>query len=122
MQPGAAPMPVGTTLRGAGGGLLHVRRWSPDAAPVATVVIVHGFAEHGGRYAAVAERLVAEGYVVVAADQRGHGMSSGKRRSIRHWQEYVDDLHIVMQDITVDEGIVPAVMIGHSMGGLVALT
>ena len=61
---------------------IHVRTWVPDGAPTGVVVISHGFAEHGGRYTAVAQRLLDQGIAVVAPDHRGHGLSGGRRTSV----------------------------------------
>ncbi|MBV8301070.1 MAG: lysophospholipase [Candidatus Dormibacteraeota bacterium] len=108
-----------STLSSPAGADIHVRSWTADTEPTAVIVIAHGFAEHGGRYAALAQRLNAQGWSVVAADHRGHGRSSGKRRSIRSFGEYVADLHAVIEQSRRDE--VPVVLLGHSMGGLVAL-
>jgi acylglycerol lipase len=55
------------------------RCWQPDVPPAAVVVLIHGLAEHSGRYAPLAQRLVAEGYAVRALDLRGHGRSEGRR-------------------------------------------
>ena len=74
---------------------IHARTWLPAGPPTGVVVIAHGFAEHGGRYAAVAARLVAEGIAVRAADHRGHGLSEGRRTSVVRFDDYVDDLTTV---------------------------
>jgi acylglycerol lipase len=100
---------------------IHVRTWVPAGQPTGVVVISHGFAEHGGRYAAVAQRLLAEGIAVVASDHRGHGLSGGRRTSVRRFSDYSDDLRTV---ITRSRDRWPAqhlVLLGHSMGGLIAL-
>lgn len=61
------------------GGKLEVTTWpNPDATFL--VLLVHGYGEHIGRYQHVAERLVAEGAVVVGPDHRGHGRSAGSAR------------------------------------------
>ncbi|MEX0786127.1 MAG: alpha/beta fold hydrolase, partial [Dehalococcoidia bacterium] len=53
---------------------LFERSWRP-AEPKATVAIVHGFAEHSGRYDHAGEHLAAAGYAAYALDLRGHGRS-----------------------------------------------
>ena len=82
-------------------------------------MIVHGFAEHGGRYTHVAERLVAAGYAVHAADLRGHGRSQGKRTSIVRFVDYLDDVRTFISLVRQDAR--GTVLLGHSMGGLIAL-
>lgn len=52
---------------------IFIHEWRDVGSPKAVVQIVHGMAEHAGRYRAFAEFLNAHGYVVVADDHRGHG-------------------------------------------------
>ncbi len=100
---------------------IHVRTWLPDRLPTGVVVIAHGFAEHGGRYAGVADRLTAAGIAVVAPDHRGHGLSEGKRTSIVRFEDYLDDLTTVIAQVRARWPSLRVVLLGHSMGGLIAL-
>jgi alpha-beta hydrolase superfamily lysophospholipase len=109
------------SFSGARGLRIHVKTWLPAVPPVGVVVIAHGFAEHGGRYAAVAERLVAAGIAVRALDHRGHGLSEGKRTSIVRFADYVDDLSTVIGQARERWPSLHLVLLGHSMGGLIAL-
>jgi len=97
-------------------GRVQVRRWRADN-PARVVVIVHGYGEHIGRYEHVAEALVAGGSTVVGPDHVGHGRSGGERALIENFEPIVDDLRTVVRDT---RGELPVVMIGHSMGGLIA--
>lgn len=110
-----------TSFVGARGLRIHVRTWLPDEPPAGVVVIAHGFAEHGGRYAAVAERLTAAGIAVRAPDHRGHGLSEGKRTGIVRFGDYVDDLTMVIAEVRARWPSLRVVLLGHSMGGLIAL-
>ena len=85
----------------------------------ATVVIVHGFGEHSGRYLPLAKALVNAGYAVYAYDQRGHGKSGGPRAYINAWDEYVTDFEQAMTRVLESSGDLPLFLFGHSMGGLV---
>jgi len=84
------------------------------------VVISHGYAEHGGRYANLAHDFVAAGYAVCALDHHGHGLSEGKPVSIRRFDDYVDDLAAYVEDVRTRYPA-PVFVLGHSMGGLIAL-
>lgn len=102
-----------------GAGALHVSTWpNPDARFL--VLIAHGYGEHVGRYGHVAGRLVAAGAAVVGADHRGHGRSAGERALIERGEDLVDDLRRVAAWADAGYGPLPIVLIGHSMGGLVA--
>lgn len=80
------------------------------------VLLLHGLAEHIGRYDHVIAALNAAGWAVTAVELRGHGESEGKRGHVRTWDEYLEDARAAAA--TIDG---PVVIVGHSMGGLVAL-
>jgi len=88
----------------------------------AAVVVVHGLGEHGRRYADLAERFATNGFSTFAYDQRGHGMSEGRRGHVARFRHFVQDLERFRRTV---EGLVdfgtPLFLLGHSMGGLVAL-
>src|ERR671932_912092 len=96
---------------------LQVRRW-PASDPRCLVVLVHGYGEHIGRYAHVAQALAARGSTVVGPDHVGHGRSAGERALVKSFEPIVDDLRGVVQ---AERGELPVVMVGHSMGGLIAV-
>lgn len=102
------------------------RIWLPDAEPVAAVQIVHGMAEHSARYAAFAAALVEVGYVVYANDLRGHGRTAGDLAKVGHfadrhgWELAVADLMSVTDRINEDHPELPVVLLGHSMGEVLA--
>src|SRR5688500_16225153 len=95
---------------------VHVQEWPVDD-PARLVVLVHGYGEHIGRYAHVAAALNARGSTVVGPDHRGHGRSDGEPALVEDFEPIVDDLRTVVQDT---RGDLPVVMVGHSMGGLIA--
>jgi len=97
---------------------LVLRHW-PARSARATVVIVHGLGEHIGRYAHVAAFLNARGFGVVGYDQRGHGLSDGARGKLAGDDALLDDLALVI-DAVRSQRAGPLVLLGHSMGGLVA--
>ena len=105
-----------TTLDTDDGLALHLRHWHVASAR-GTVLIVHGLGEHIGRYAHVAARLNANGWRVAGHDQRGHGRSAGARGALAHGDDLLRDLARVI-DATRVAG--PLVLLGHSMGGLIA--
>ncbi len=101
-------------------GSIHYERWGPAGDPTCVVIIVHGYAEYAARYRHLAERLVAEGAVVYGEDHIGHGHSDGERALITDFGHVLTDLRTLL-DIALDEHPGrPVIMIGHSMGGLLA--
>lgn len=97
---------------------LHVQHW-PTATPRGTVLIVHGLGEHIGRYAHVAAHLNADGWHVVGYDHRGHGRSDGPRGKINTADDLLRDLALVVDTVRAQHPG-PLVLLGHSMGGLIA--
>jgi alpha-beta hydrolase superfamily lysophospholipase len=106
---------------GAGGVELYYQCWKPDDRAKAAVGIVHGVREHSGRYAGMADHLTPHGYAVYCFDNRGHGRSPGQRGHINAWQEYRDDTDAFMALVRAEAPDLPLVLLGHSMGALVAL-
>ncbi len=99
---------------------LASRSWMP-VEPSAVMVVVHGIAEHGGRYAWLAERACAQGIGVVTLDLRGHGRSPGERSYVERFDDYlldVDTLWMRARELAAGR---PLFLLGHSMGGAIAL-
>jgi alpha-beta hydrolase superfamily lysophospholipase len=94
--------------------------WPPHAEPDRIVVLAHGYGEHIGRYDHVAQALVARGAVVVGPDHLGHGESDGERVLIEDFETVVDDLHAAVERVREQHPGLPVVLVGHSMGGLIA--
>ncbi len=106
------------TLSTADGLPLYLHEW-PHPAPRGTVLLVHGLGEHGGRYAHVAAQLNAWGWRVLVHDHRGHGRSGGERGRIASDDALLRDLSLVI-DAARAGSTGPLLLLGHSMGGLIA--
>lgn len=97
---------------------LHLQHW-PAAGPArGQLLICHGLGEHIGRYAPVAAALTAQGWDVHGWDHRGHGRSGGKRGDVAAPDALLRDTARVID--AVRQPGRPFVLLGHSMGGLVA--
>lgn len=114
----AVPDSVDFTLAGHAGDLVG-RSWAP-AHPQWIAVLCHGYGEHVGRYQWVASTLNRAGAAVYAADHAGHGRSAGERVLIRDFEPVVDDLHAVVEYARQHHPGLPVILIGHSMGGMIA--
>ncbi|MFJ8538297.1 alpha/beta fold hydrolase [Streptomyces sp. NPDC093591] len=100
-------------------GSIAVREW-PSPRPRYVALVVHGYGEHAGRYAEVAGVLVEHGAVVFGPDHVGHGRSAGERVVIEDFEDVVADVHAVAALARAAHPGLPVVLIGHSMGGLIA--
>src|SRR5213596_115435 len=98
----------------------YVHRWTADE-PRCVVLIAHGYGEHAGRYAHVAEYLVDRlDAAVWAPDHRGHGLTEGERALVSDGEALTSDLHDVADQARAQHPGLPVVLLGHSMGGLIA--
>src|SRR5690625_7359025 len=83
-------------------------------------VLCHGYGEHIGRYDWVARTLNEAGAAVYGADHAGHGRSAGPRVLIADFEPVVEDLHRVVEYARTRHPGLPTLLIGHSMGGMIA--
>lgn len=101
---------------------LLLRHWPvPAGEPWATMLLVHGLAEHSGRYEHVGTRLAEAGVDTHAYDQRGFGASGGPRASIDRWSQLHDDLEERLVALRAATPGRPLALFGHSLGGLISL-
>ena len=112
---------ISETVRTRDGIALRTYTWPVVGAARAHLLLVHGIAEHAGRYPHVAARLASAGVTTHAYDQRGFGGSGGTRAYVDRWSQYYDDLEDRLADVRAKAGGLPVVLYGHSMGGLIAL-
>lgn len=100
-------------------GVELVRDWEPAGEPRATIVLVHGLAEHSGRYERTGSLLADAGFHVRSFDLRGAGASGGRRWDIEDWGLYLDQIERHVQ--WANSRAKPVVLMGHSMGGTLVL-
>ncbi|MBA3772729.1 MAG: alpha/beta hydrolase [Ramlibacter sp.] len=112
-----------STFTASDGDNLAMQDWPlPDGAALrGVVVLVHGLGEHAGRYDHVARRLNGWGFAVRGYDHYGHGESNGRRGALPTPTRLVEDLADIIEATRARAGRgVPVIVLGHSMGGLVA--
>ena len=88
--------------------------------PKVIVIIVHGVAEHAGRYGYTTQRFNQFGYGVYRFDNRGHGRSGGERGYVRSFMDFIRDTDLLVQMAHHENDGLPVFMLGHSMGGFIA--
>ncbi|GGJ55365.1 alpha/beta fold hydrolase [Streptomyces brasiliensis] len=92
----------------------------PHPRPRYVALVAHGYGEHMGRYAGLAAALAGHGAAVFGPDHIGHGKSAGERVVIEDFEDVVTDLHAVAAPARAAHPGLPVVLVGHSMGGLIA--
>jgi alpha-beta hydrolase superfamily lysophospholipase len=84
-------------------------------------LLVHGLGEHAGRYDRLAGQLNDWGFAVRGYDQYGHGESGGPRGGLPTDTRLLDDLADIVDSTRARmDPHTPLILLGHSMGGLVA--
>jgi lysophospholipase len=130
MVASAAPSPPGPgpieptasfAFHSADGTELHGELFAAEA-PRGAALILHGYAEHCGRYREVAHVLRDAGLSALAFDYRGHGRAHGPRGHVLRFAEYLDDVRAALAqlDARVSRDL-PLALLGHSHGGLLAM-
>jgi alpha-beta hydrolase superfamily lysophospholipase len=88
--------------------------------PRAVVGLLHGYADYGERYGHVADAWAEQGIATAAIDMRGHGQAEGRRGYCDRFSQYIDDAEELVRLVEERGAGAPAVLFGHSFGGLVA--
>jgi alpha-beta hydrolase superfamily lysophospholipase len=111
-----------STYTASDGDNLAVQDWhvAEGVRPRGTVLVVHGLGEHAGRYDGLARVLNEWGFQVRGYDQYGHGQSGGVRGVLPQDHRLLDDLADLVESTRNRSPDLPLVLLGHSLGGLVA--
>ena len=107
------------TFKGIRNASIYYQCWLPEGESTAVLLIVHGLAEHSGRYMNVVNHFVPLGYAVYGVDHVGHGKSSGTRVYVERFEDYTDTLKIYFDMVRHWHPEKPVFLVGHSMGGLI---
>jgi alpha-beta hydrolase superfamily lysophospholipase len=99
---------------------IYYQCWLPEGDARAVLLVVHGWAEHSGRYVNLVDYFVPKGYAICALDHRGHGRSEGPRGYVDRFSDYLLDLKTFFDLIRSQHSDTKIFMVGHSMGGTVA--
>lgn len=100
---------------------LYYREFQPEKKK-GVLVVLHGLAEHSGRYRFFWEYFLKRGWAIYLMDQRGHGRSPGSRCHVEHFQDLVEDLDSFVRLVAAKEKKLPLFLVAHSFGGQVAVS
>ncbi len=98
---------------------LFYQCWLPEEQTRAVLIVVHGVAEHSGRYMNLVNSLVPQGFAVYGLDHYGHGRSGGKRCFVPNFSVFTDGLDMFVDKVKEWEPDKKVFIVGHSMGGLI---
>ncbi|MCE9624318.1 MAG: lysophospholipase [Deltaproteobacteria bacterium] len=99
---------------------LYFQKYLPEK-PKGILIVVHGLAEHSGRYQYLVDYFAKRGWALYLMDQRGHGRSPGPRWYAPHFEDLVDDLEAFVEEVRRLEPKLPHFLIAHSFGGQVTV-
>jgi acylglycerol lipase len=99
---------------------IYYQCWLPEGDLKAVLLVVHGLAEHCGRYMNLVNRFVPLGYGVYTFDLPGHGKSHGKRVFVNRFEDYTQTLAVFLDKVRAKHNETPFFLVGHSMGSLVS--
>jgi alpha-beta hydrolase superfamily lysophospholipase len=99
---------------------IYFQSWLPESEAKAVLLIVHGLAEHSGRYMNVVNHFVPLGYAIYGIDHIGHGKSDGTRVYVKRFNDYTNTLKVYFDMIYRWQPDKPIFLVGHSMGGLIS--
>lgn len=101
---------------------IYAVKWIPEGKINGIVQIIHGMAEHIGRYEQFAQFLTRHGILVTAHDQLGHGESAADEKELGYFADnhaadiLITDIHALRIKLQKEYPDVPYFMMGHSMG------
>ena len=101
---------------------LYYQGWLPEGEPKAVLLVVHGLAEHSGRYMNLVNRFVPQGFAVYGIDHLGHGRSEGRRLLLESFADYTEPLKTFSAMVRCWQPERPVFLVAHSMGGLIGAT
>jgi acylglycerol lipase len=101
---------------------INARCWKPETSVKGAICLIHGLGEHSGRYIHLGEFFSSNGYVLLAADLRGHGKSEGQRGHTPSMDVLREDISKQLDETRICAPDSPVFLYGHSLGGTLVLS
>jgi alpha-beta hydrolase superfamily lysophospholipase len=98
---------------------IYYQSWLPEGDPKAIILVIHGLAEHCGRYMNIVNYFTPHGYAVYGLDHLGHGKSEGDRVFVDRFEDFIATIKTFFDMIQTRQPGVPVFLLGHSMGSLI---
>lgn len=108
-------------FQGVRGAKIYYQSWHPENEAKGVLLIVHGLAEHSGRYGNVVNHFVPLGFASYGLDHIGHGRSEGKRVHVERFEDYIETLRTYFKMVREWHPKLPIYLVGHSLGGLIGV-
>ncbi len=104
--------------QGHDGTRMLVRAWAPDEESKASIVAIHGLGAHSGLLSNLGEFFSSKGFTFYAPDMRGFGTFPGRKGHVESFDEYIEDMKFLIDDIKDKSSGKRVFLFGHSLGGL----
>ena len=112
---------ISGNFKGQGNLNVFYQGYLPAGKLKAVLLILHGLAEHSGRYMNLVNYFVPKDYAIYCFDQRGHGQSEGMRGYVEKFSNYIDDLKTFADMVRSKHSGEKFFLVGHSVGGTIAI-
>jgi alpha-beta hydrolase superfamily lysophospholipase len=100
------------------GTIMLLRVWKPEGIPRAVVVGLHGLGSHSGLQEFVAKQFASQGFIFYAPDLRGFGTFPGRKGHVDSYDEYDEDIKLLIEQIVEGHADAKLFLFGHSLGAV----
>jgi len=100
------------------GTIMLLRVWKPEGIPRAVVIGLHGLGSHSGLQEFVAKQFTSRGFIFYAPDLRGFGTFPGRKGHVDSFDEYDEDIKLLVEQIKEGHTDAKIFLFGHSLGAV----
>ncbi|TFG27624.1 alpha/beta hydrolase [Candidatus Thorarchaeota archaeon] len=103
------------------GTIMLLRIWKPEGRPRAVIIGFHGLGSHSGLQEQYAKIFVAKGFIFYAPDLRGFGTFPGRKGHVDRYDEYDEDIKLLVEQVKEGHPDEKLFLFGHSLGAVHAV-